>query len=162
MSNIFDIINTTCATFATVAGSWIAYKGYQKQNRHNLTDTEITIIDDEKREDYFWYVKFRFINCQKTIEKVVFKVKAPFIIFKHWKSESLLKSNIKGNTLEINNIFDNDYVVLCLKIEKTKSAFYRKKVEKLLTVEPIITIDSEFIRLERRSFNYSQLHYAQQ
>jgi len=53
MNNIFDIINTTCSTFATIAGSWIAYKGNKKQKRHNLTDIEIFIIDDEKRKNYF-------------------------------------------------------------------------------------------------------------
>lgn len=161
MDNIYNIINTTCATFATGAGSWIAYKGYVKQKRHNLTDIEITIIDDEKREDYFWYIKYRFDNCQKTIEKLIFKVKTPFSIFKHWESKSLQKSILNGNTLEVNNIFDNDYVLLCLKIEKNKSDVYRKKVEKMLTVDPILTIDSESIRLQKRSFNYSQLHYAQ-
>ena len=66
------------------------------------------------------------------------------------------------NSLELYSIFDNDYVLLCLKIEKNKSDIYRKKIEKLLTIDPILLIDSEYIRLEKRTFNYSQLHYAQQ
>jgi hypothetical protein len=162
MNDVFNIINTICVTFATVAGSWIAYKGYKKQKRHNLTDIEITIIDDEKRDEYFWYVKYRFNNCQKTIEKIVFKVQTPFSLFKYWESKTIKKCVIKDNTLELYNIFDNDYVLFCLKIEKNKSDIYRKKVEKLLTIDPIMMIDSEFIRLEKRSLNYSPLHYAQQ
>jgi len=162
MNNIFDIIITTCATFATVAGSWIAYKTYKKQKRYNLTDITITIIDDENREYLFWYVKCRFNNCQKTIEKVAFLVKKPFIIFNYWKSNEIRKCMQKDNSLELYNIFDNDYVLLCLKVKKHESVIYRKKVEKLLTIDPIMKIDSEFIRLEKRSFNYSQLHYAQQ
>ena len=160
MDNIFDIINTTCATFATTAGSWIAYKGYKKQKRHKLTDIEVTIIDDENREDYFWYVKYRFINCQKTIEKITFKVNKPFILFNYWKSKAIQKCMQIDNSLELYNIFDNDYVLLCLKIEKNKSDIYRKKIEKLLTIDPILMIDSEYIRLKKRTFNYSQLHYA--
>lgn len=163
MINIFNIVNTICVAVATITGIYVAYIGYKKHVRYNLIDIEITIIEDEERINNFWYVKYRFSNCQKTIDKVTFKVKAPFEIYNVWESELLHgKYSQSSDTLELSGVFDNDYVILCLTIERRKSDFYRKKVEKMLTAEPILTIDSKFTRLQKKSFSYSQLYYAQQ
>jgi hypothetical protein len=163
MESIFNYLNSIssiCISFATVIGTWIAVKTYKKQIKYNLTYINVNIIDDAKRNKHSWYIKYRLINCQKTIDKAVLHIIVPFESIESWRNDQPLHTSNKSKQLEFFNISSGDNILLCLNFSENKSNELFNKIKDKKNLDSIINIDLQGIRLQSELTNIFQLDYA--